>query len=286
MTAKVSDRLVEAMPWLDGVAGAMKAAFNPVLGQDAPRTPRDILYGTWLGHALHPAVILVPVGFWSSTMVFDLVGEERAADISLGIGLIGAVGAAATGAAQWQDAANEAKGRRLGALHASLNVAATALYAGSWLLRRRGARGAGIALSTVGLGVNTASAWLGGELSYDLGIGVNHAAFERPPADWTDVLAEAELLDGTPTRVQLDGVPVLLLRQGEEIFAISATCTHLGGPLDEGKIEGETVTCPWHGSVFCLRDGKALHGPATSPEPTFEVRREAGRIALRSARPQ
>ena len=282
MAKKVSDRLIEAMPWLDGAAAAMQKAFAPVLGQEAPRTPRDILYGTWLGHPLHPAVIVLPIGFWTSTMVFDLAGEERAADLSLGLGLVSAVGAAATGAAQWQDAIQSDTPRRLGALHALLNVVATIFYAGSWLLRRRGQRETGIALSSLGYGVASASAWLGGDLAYDLGIGVDHTAFEQPPAEWTDVLAAGELTEGTPKRVEAGGVPIMLLRRREEIFAISATCTHMGGPLDEGKIEGETVTCPWHGSVFCLRDGKLLHGPATMPEPAFDVRVQDGRIAVRS----
>ncbi len=281
MGKKVADRLIDAMPWLDGVADAMHKAFTPVLGQDAPRTSRDLLYGTWLGHPLHPAVIVMPIGFWSSTMVFDLVGEERAADLSLKLGLVTALGAAATGAAQWQDTVNVEKPRRLGALHAALNIAATGLYAGSWLLRRGGNRGAGVALSTVGLGVNGFSAWLGGDLAYDLGIGVDRTAFERSLPNWTDVLVETDLPNRTPKRVTAADVPVLLYRQDGEIFAISATCTHLGGPLDEGEIDGETVTCPWHGSVFCLRDGKLRHGPATMPEPSFEVRVQDGRIAVR-----
>jgi len=279
---KLSDRLVEAMPWLDGAAEAMRTAFEPVLGQEAPRVPRDLLYGTWLGHPLHPAVVTMPVGLWSGALVFDLLGEERAADACVGLGLVTAVGAAATGAAQWQDTTNMEKPRRLGVLHASLNSVATVLYAGSWLARRGGARGLGVGLSTAGLGVNLASAWIGGELSYDLGIGVDRTAFESPPAEWTDVLAAADLAEGAPKRVELAGVPVMLFRRGEEIFAISATCTHLGGPLDEGKIDGETVTCPWHGSVFCLRDGSVLHGPATAREPAYEVRVQDGRIALRA----
>ena len=171
-------KVSKGMPWLDGVAATMEQAFKPVLGQDAPRGPRDFLYGTWLGHSLHAAVITVPVGSWSAAMIFDVMGEERAADLSLGLGLVGAAGAAVTGAAQWQDTTNEEDPRRLGALHALLNVAATSLMAGSWVLRQQGRRGPGVALSTLGLSVNLASAWLGGELAYELGIGVNHAAFQ------------------------------------------------------------------------------------------------------------
>src|SRR5215203_1135503 len=210
MTARVETiglehEIAHRLPWLDGVAETMEQAFDPVLGQDAPRGPRDLLYGTWLGHPLHAAVITVPVGSWSATMIFDLMGEERAADLSLSLGLVGAVGSAVTGAAQWQDTTNEEAPRRLGALHALLNVAATSLMAGSWLLRQQGRRGPGVALSTLGLGVNLASAWLGGELAYELRIGVNHAAFEKPPTKWTDVAAVRGLVDGKPRRVEVDG---------------------------------------------------------------------------------
>jgi nitrite reductase/ring-hydroxylating ferredoxin subunit/uncharacterized membrane protein len=275
-------KVSKGMPWLDTVAATMQQAFEPVLGQDAPRGPRDFLYGTWLGHSLHAAVITVPVGAWSASMVFDLLGEERAADLTLGLGLVGAAGAAVTGPAQWQDATNDEAPRRLGALHALLNAAATGLMAGSWLLRRQGQRGFGVTLSTLGLGVNIASAWLGGELAYELGIGVNHAAFEKPPTKWTDVAAVRGLVDGKPRRVEVDGTPVLLLRQGDRIRAIGATCPHLGGPLDEGSIEGDTVTCPWHGSVFSLDDGSLIHGPAMMPVAAYEVRVEDGRVAIRA----
>jgi nitrite reductase/ring-hydroxylating ferredoxin subunit/uncharacterized membrane protein len=275
-------KVSKEMSWLDGVASTMEQAFEPVLGQDAPRGPRDFLYGTWLGHSLHAAVITVPVGSWSAAMVFDLMGEERAADLSLGLGLLGAAGAAVTGAAQGQDTTNEEAPRRLGALHALLNVAATGLMAGSWLMRQQGRRGSGVALSSLGLGINLASAWLGGELAYELGIGVNHAAFEKPPTDWTDVAALKELLDGKPKRVKANGTPVLLLRQGDRIRAIGATCPHLGGPLHKGAINGDTVSCPWHGSVFCLDDGALVHGPAMMPVAAYEVRIEEGRVAIRA----
>src|ERR671917_2457227 len=149
-------------------------------------------------------------------------------------------------------------------------------------MRQQGRRRSGVTLSPLGLSVNLASAWLGGELAYELGIGVNHAAFEKPPTKWTDVAAVRGLVDGKPRRVEVDGTPVLLLRQGNRIRAIGATCAHLGGPLDEGPIEGDTVTCPWHGSVFCLDDGALVHGPAMMPVAAYEVRVVDGRIAIRA----
>jgi len=281
-TVGLEQELAQRLPWLDDVAETMEQAFAPLLGEDAPRGPRDLLYGTWLGHPLHAAVVTVPVGSWSATMIFDLMGEERAADLTLGLGLVSAVGAAVTGAAQWQNATSQEEPRRLGALHALLNVAATSLMASSWVLRKQGKRGTGVALSTAGLGIGLASAWLGGEIGYVLGIGVDHAAFEKPPMGWTTVATLDDLQEGKPHRVEPESTPVLLLRQGDRIRAIGATCPHLSGPLDEGTIDGDTVTCPWHGSVFSLADGRLMHGPALMPVAAYEVRVESGQVAIRA----
>jgi nitrite reductase/ring-hydroxylating ferredoxin subunit/uncharacterized membrane protein len=286
MTARVEtvgleQKITQRLPWLDDVAKQMEQIFAPLLGPEAPRQPRDLLYGTWLGHPLHAAVVTIPVGSWSAMMIFDLMGEDRAADLSLGLGLAGAMGSAVTGAAQWQDTTNDEAPRRLGTLHALLNVLATGLMAGSLLMRKQERRGSGRALSTAGLGISLASAWIGGELAYDLGIGVDHAAFERPPSRWTTVAAVDDLQDGKPLRVEAKGTPVLLLRQGDQIRAIGATCPHLGGPLDKGTVEGDTVTCPWHASVFKLSDGGLIHGPATMPVVAYEVRVQDGQVAIR-----
>jgi nitrite reductase/ring-hydroxylating ferredoxin subunit/uncharacterized membrane protein len=284
MGTKITDRLVAAMPWLDGVAGVLQKVGEPIAGQSAPRPLKDLLVGTWLGHPLHPAAVQLPLGFWTSSLALDVAGQERAADLTLALGLASATGAAVTGVAQWQDATNDDAPRRLGSLHASLNVVATAFYGASLLQRRWGSRSAGIALATAGFAVVNVSAWLGGDLAYDLGIGVNHTAFEQAPGDWVSVLDESSLEDGVPKRVRAKGYPVMLLKRGTTIEAIAATCPHLGGPLDKGEIDGDTVTCPWHGSVFCLTDGALVHGPATAPVTAFDVRVEEGRIAVR-ARP-
>ena len=281
MAGKISDRIVEATPWLDGVAEKMKAAYAPFAGEQAPRPLKDALVGTWLGHPLHPALVTLPIGFWTSTLALDLAGEEKAADLMLGLGLLSSVSAVATGAAQWMDATKNDKPRRLGALHAMLNGVATGLYGASFVCRKTGARGAGFALSTAGYGVLQAGGWLGGDLAYDLGLGVDHTAFDKPPADWTDALAFDDLQDGTPKRVELDGAAVMLLKRGDEILAAGAVCPHLGGPLDEGEIDGDDVTCPWHGSVFCLRDGALLHGPATAPIASYDVRVQNGRVEVK-----
>jgi nitrite reductase/ring-hydroxylating ferredoxin subunit len=77
-------------------------------------------------------------------------------------------------------------------------------------------------------------------------------------------------------------VAVLLLRRGGEIHAIANTCAHLGGPLCEGKLEGDVVECPWHGSRFSLHDGQVVDGPATQPQPLFETRVREGWVEVRA----
>lgn len=276
-----TDRLIAGMPWLDRSAGVLKAVGEPIAGQSAPRGLKDALVGTWYGKPLHPAVIVAPIGFWTSSIALDLAGEERAADLTLGLGLASAGGAVVTGIAQWQDAAKNLKPRRYGALHATLNTVATGIFVGSLVARRTGARAEGRALSLLGYAVAGAAAHLGGALSYELGIGVDHAAFEKPPTDWTDVVALADLPDGEPVKVDAAGVAVLVIRRGETISAIGDTCPHLGGPLHEGKIDGDCVRCPWHDSVFRLDDGALVHGPATTPVDAYEVRVVDGQVSVR-----
>ncbi len=286
MEPDTADRLAASMPWLDGAAETLIAATEPILGEDAPRGLKDALYGVWLGHPLHPAVVALPVGCWTASAIFDLLGEERAADLTLDLGLASAGLAAVSGAAQWRDATNDEGPRRLGALHAILNTAGTACYLGSSIARRNGNRTGGVALSTLGLAVTMASGWVGGELAYQMGVGVDRNAFQSPPDDWTDVLAEDDLPENTPVRVDVGDTPVMLYRDEHGIHAIGAVCSHLGGPLDEGKIENDCVECPWHGSVFRLRDGGVVHGPATSPQPRFETDVRDGRIYVRPQQPQ
>ena len=102
------------------------------------------------------------------------------------------------------------------------------------------------------------------------------------------VLALEELVDGRPTRTDLDGTQILLYRADDRIFAIGNRCTHQGAPLDRGnvRVQGSeaTVTCPAHGSMFRLTNGAVVRAPAPGPVPAFETRVRDGMVELRPLR--
>jgi nitrite reductase/ring-hydroxylating ferredoxin subunit len=93
---------------------------------------------------------------------------------------------------------------------------------------------------------------------------------------WTRVLATTELPEEELTRVEVDGVSVLLYRKGGSVFAIAGRCTHVGMPLDRGRVQGAgdeaIVTCPAHGSQFRLADGRVVRPPARESLTTYEAR--------------
>lgn len=279
---------VERQTWLDKIAGPLQSWILKLYGQpgEPNRKIKDFLNGTWLGHGLHPVLTDVPLGAWSSTMVLDVAwlssgneGIAQGSDISLTLGILGAAGAAVTGLTDWSDL--DGTDRRVGIMHGLLNSGVLLTNIVSLILRLTGKRRAGIFLSTAGYAVSLFSAYLGGELVFAKGIGVNHTAWEGGSDDFVPVLNAKELVEDKLTRVDAAGIPAVLLKQGNSIYAIGATCSHLGGPLDEGTCQDGVVTCPWHGSRFRLSDGAVVTGPAVYAAPTFAVRVRKGKIELR-----
>ena len=276
---EVLDRLSDQIQPL--VLDAFKAA-GP-----AGREVKNMLHGTWLGHPLHPALTDVPIGAWTAAFALDAMesisGRKEfgsGADVAIGVGLIGAAGAAVTGLTDWSETYGGA--RKVGMLHGLLNVGATALYATSLVLRRKKNRRAGVGFAMLGYAVSSAAAYLGGHLVFGEQVGVNHAAAQEMPKEFVAVMAEGELAEGQMKRVDAAGVPVLLVRCEGEVCAIAHTCSHMGGPLSEGTLEGDLVQCPWHGSRFNVHDGSVVDGPATFPQPRFETRVQNGQIEVRS----
>ncbi len=249
---------------------------------------KNALHGVWLKHPLHAAITDVPVGSWTAALVLDLLeagGREEyaaGADAAVVVGLAGALASALSGLTDWSDV--QGKPQRTGALHGLLNIAATLLYGGSYAFRKSEKRGLGRGLGFLGYGCVLAGSYLGGALSYSQRIGVNHAADpdEDFPKDFTPACAEAELQEGQLKKVTVKGTEIVLLKRGGAISALGEKCSHLGGPLSEGQLDGDTVQCPWHGSRFCLKDGSVVDGPATHPQPTLDVVTRDGQILVRA----
>lgn len=279
---------VERQTWLDKLSSPIQSWLIKFFGQPGQpnRKLKDLLNGTWFGHGLHPALTDIPLGAWSGTLLLDLAssngkneGIARGADITLVLGLLGAAGAAVTGLTDWSDL--DGTDRRVGMMHGLLNGGITLTYLASWLLRLTGQRRAGIALSTAGYLTSLFSAYLGGEMVFAKGVGVNHTAWEGGSDDFVPVIDVQELVGGKLTRVDAAGIPAVLLKEGKTIYAIGATCTHLAGPLDEGTYQDGMVTCPWHGSCFKMADGSVVNGPAVYAQPTFAVRVRNNKVELR-----
>lgn len=249
---------------------------------------KNVLHGTWLGHPLHVVLTDVPIGAWTAALVFDAMesisGRDEfatAADASVLMGLIGAVGAATTGLTDWQDV--DPPARRIGLVHGLLNLSGTALFTASLIMRKRSARTKGRVFGLLGYAIATVAALLGGDLVYGQRIGVDHTAGQTFPEEFVPVMAESDLVGDTPKVIEHEGAPIMIVRRENQIYAIANTCSHLGGPLAEGSFIGTTVQCPWHGSRFCLQDGRVLDGPAVHPQPCMQARIRGGQIEIRKS---
>ena len=103
-------------------------------------------------------------------------------------------------------------------------------------------------------------------------------------SDWIAVAAVGELAPGASKVADVDGVTVAVFNIGGEYFAIEDVCTHDGGELAGGILEGDQIICPRHGARFCVRTGEALSAPAYEPTAKFPVRIENGTVQVRDDR--
>src|SRR6266516_4010267 len=261
-----------------------------------PRRLKSLLNGTWFGHPLHPAITDVPITAWVITALFDIIWlithstwSGYAAFVTVIIGLLGALGAIVTGLTDWSDTYGSE--RRVGLNHALFNAIATLLYLLSFVLRFVAGPGDSISaaiIGFVGLASVSYAAYLGGEKVFTKGTGVNHTAWEMGSEDYEAVMPLESVEENKLYRVTVAGVPVVLVRQGLQLYAISATCPHAGGPLDEGTLQEDVeaefapaLECPWNCSRFCMRDGRVLTGPATVNAPRYNVRVRNDQVELK-----
>lgn len=91
-----------------------------------------------------------------------------------------------------------------------------------------------------------------------------------------------EIGPGEKKIVEVDGIEIVVLNVNGQLYAIEDVCTHDGGPLGEGKLDGCQLICPRHGARFDVRTGAALTMPAVEAAPTYEVRIENGDVLVES----
>lgn len=291
MATETALDLINRQDWLEPVADTLQQAVHKAYESagDSGRQLKNAMHGVWLGHPLHPVLTDIPLGAWTTALVCDAMEEitgrkefGAAADLAIGIGLAGAAGAAVTGLTDWS--ATDGRARKIGLTHGLMNIAGALLYGSSLSCRLNGNRAVGRGLSLLGFAGAVCSAWLGGNMVYTEQVGVNHAAGGAAlPNEWIPVMADSDLKEGELTRADANGFPVVLLKRQGVISAIAERCSHAGGPLAEGKLEGDAVTCPWHASRFNVTTGEVLDGPATHPLPCFDVRIQNEQVEVRTA---
>lgn len=274
-------------PVLDRLADRTQPTIRSMI--DRYRGLADVLDGVWQSVPLHPAVTDVPIGAAVTAMVLDGFAAATGsgdvdghADAALMVAVLGSAGAVVTGLAEWRWI--HGGERRAASVHGLMNMAGVALNVGSLGARRAGRRQLGRALGLAGTLVLGLAGHLGGELAYGMGIRVN----PNPPIPEADgqvaSLAASELADGRLRGMEVGGERVVVARCDDgTVCAIAATCSHLGGPLDEGGREDDTVVCPWHGSRFDLRSGAVIGGPAVFAQPQYSATERDGRIEIRPA---
>ena len=100
-------------------------------------------------------------------------------------------------------------------------------------------------------------------------------------AEFVKAIAKADLTAGHGVMVELQGKNIAIFNVGETFYAVDDTCTHVGGPLSEGELEGTRVTCPWHGATFDIKTGGVLGPPAPDGVRSYEVKTEGEDVLVK-----
>jgi nitrite reductase/ring-hydroxylating ferredoxin subunit/uncharacterized membrane protein len=276
-------RLISSNPTLEKVADRLSKLIDGALSTLPARDKvTDALHGTWLGHPLHPVLTDLPIGAWAFAGALDLlsIGSRRTnpgADAAIGFGIAAAVPTAMAGAVDWRQTDGEA--RNIGAAHAALNSGALGCYAVSMLLRPEHAALARL-FAFAGLGFVGVSGYLGGHLVMTARVGAKHESEASPPETTIDVIGDQELAEGTPTQVDVNGLPIVLVRYQGVVYALADLCPHLGCSLSQGTLDGDAIVCGCHGSTFALADGRVLKGPSAYPVATYKTTKTNGSIRV------
>jgi nitrite reductase/ring-hydroxylating ferredoxin subunit/uncharacterized membrane protein len=280
----------EKVTFLDKISDTVQPAIHRIYrpGTGVSQWAENFLNGVWLGHPLHPVLTDRPIGFWTTAVTLDVLDNNngsttrlgQCADTAMAIGSAAAVVTAAAGLTDWQHL--RAEPRRVGMLHAIFNTITLGLFTASLAARGSRNRRLGKRLSLLGALFMVFGAFYGGDLTYRLKVGVKHSENIKDDAGFTPVMEEADLPESRMIRVLINEQPVMLVRRENRVYAISERCSHMGGPLSEGKLLSDnSVVCPWHGSRFDLEDGKVIDGPSAYSQAGYEARIFNRRIEVR-----
>jgi nitrite reductase/ring-hydroxylating ferredoxin subunit len=253
---------------------------------------QDLLNGSWLGHSLHPVVVDVVVGGATAAVLLQLLiwfgmGEVRLALLwILGLTWLSGVSAIVTGLTDFKDTATGDE-RNVVGLHGLVNIIATLGLLAAFLGLLANADGLAAWLLIGSYVVLSAGAFIGGHVVFKYGYMVNRNAFARGKAakEFTAVLPAAALPEATPTKAMLGATALVVVRRDDVVYALKETCSHAGGPLSEGTLEGDTIICPSHGSAFRLRDGAVRHGPASTRQVAYAARIQGGQVEVQGPLP-
>jgi nitrite reductase/ring-hydroxylating ferredoxin subunit/uncharacterized membrane protein len=252
------------------------------------RPIKDLLNGTWLGHPLHSASTDLPIGLLLGVVVLDLVGQSSAADIVLVLTILAMLASSLSGLADFSDTDGTARTRA--ALHGSMMVVAIVLVVVSLVLRagEPADRTLSTVVAIVGFAIVLAGGFVGGDVVYVLGNMVSRHAFRGAGTKWIqldtgDVDDLTAIAEATPLKMKAGVNDVVVVRLGDRLHALHATCAHAGGPLAKGSITPDgCLECPWHGARYRLTDGAVRRGPSVYDQPSYEIRAsEAGGYEIR-----
>jgi nitrite reductase/ring-hydroxylating ferredoxin subunit/uncharacterized membrane protein len=271
----------------NGIASGVDAVYR-VLGRPG-KLLQDFLNGSWLGHSLHAVLVDIVIGGATVALLLDLLrnifgvaGLEDATTWTVGLVFLSALGAIITGLTDYKDTNHDTPARDVAGLHGLTNIVATVGFGFSLWLRLVDGHDAGFWVLLVSYLVVSVGGYIGGHIVFKYGYMVNFNAFSRgkKAAEFTPVVPVAEVPESTPTKVTFGATSVMLVRRGEVVHALKESCSHLGGPLSQGELDRDHITCPWHASVFRITDGAVVHGPASSRQVSYRARINEGQVEL------
>jgi len=270
----------------NGIASVVNG-FYRVLGGPG-KLLQDFLNGSWLGHSVHAVLVDVVIGAATAALLLDVLrvvfgvdGLEDATTWTVGLTWLAGISAIVTGLTDFKDTTTGDE-RNIAGLHGMINIVAWLAFTISLIQRLGGDHTAAFWPLVIGYLIVSLGGYIGGHIVFKYGYMVNFNAFQkgRRAKDFTPLVPLSELPENTPTKMSLGPTALVVVRRGDVVYALKETCSHVGGPLSEGRIDGDTIVCPWHGSAFRLADGAVRHGPASSRQVRYETRVNAGQVEV------